>query len=189
MWVPGVRLLSRLMLSALTRAGRFCILKSGAVRLMDVPAGNRRGLSDYYPHLMPSVGFGKSSSRVYRCRSETKRYITSPRVAETLVRILRGKRKSCQLFLECNPGETLVAFIFLDVHFCRLCKNMASSFKQLIWPLLIITPQDISVAVCTLQTVLIKHALRFHHLPQRTFILPFRASSIDRSRMPGTQDV
>ncbi|XP_059984374.1 dimethyladenosine transferase 2, mitochondrial isoform X2 [Lagenorhynchus albirostris] len=114
MWVPGVGLLSRLMLSALTRAGRFCILKSGAVRLMDVPAGNRRGLSDYYPHLMPSVGFGKSSSRVYRCRSETKRYITSPRVAETLVRILRGKRKSCQLFLECNPGPGILTRALLE---------------------------------------------------------------------------
>ncbi|XP_022435107.1 dimethyladenosine transferase 2, mitochondrial isoform X1 [Monodon monoceros] len=114
MWVPGVGLLSRLMLSALTRAGRFCILKSGAVRLMDVPAVNRRGLSDYYPHLMPSVGFGKSSSRVYRCRSETKRYITSPRVAETLVRILRGKRKSCQLFLECNPGPGILTRALLE---------------------------------------------------------------------------
>ncbi|XP_061041362.1 dimethyladenosine transferase 2, mitochondrial isoform X2 [Eubalaena glacialis] len=114
MWVPGVGLPSRLMLSALTRAGRFCILKSGAVRRMDVPAGNRRGLSDYYPQLMPSVGFGKSSSRVYRCRSETKRYITSPRVAETLVRILRGKRKSCQLFLECNPGPGILTRALLE---------------------------------------------------------------------------
>ena len=114
MWVPGVGLPSRLMLSALTRAGRFCILKSGAVRQMDVPAGNRHGLSDYYPHLMPSVGFGKSSSRVYRCRSETKRYITSPRVAETLVRILRGKRKSCQLFLECNPGPGILTRALLE---------------------------------------------------------------------------
>ncbi|XDB58460.1 PREDICTED: dimethyladenosine transferase 2, mitochondrial isoform X1 [Capra hircus] len=104
MWVPGAGIPSRLTLSAFTRAGRFCVLNSGVARWKDVPAENCRGLYDFHPQLKPDVGFGKLSSRLYKSRSETKRYVTSPRVAETVVRMLRGKRKAGQLILECNPG-------------------------------------------------------------------------------------
>ncbi|XP_006188231.1 dimethyladenosine transferase 2, mitochondrial isoform X1 [Camelus ferus] len=108
MWVPVAGLPSLLALSALTRGGRFCILRFGAARRKDVLAGNRRGLSDIHPQLLSNVGFGKSSSRVYRCRSEIKRYITSPRLAETLVQILQGKGDASQLILECNPGPGIL---------------------------------------------------------------------------------
>ncbi|XP_068842202.1 dimethyladenosine transferase 2, mitochondrial isoform X1 [Capricornis sumatraensis] len=104
MWVPGAGIPSRLTLSAFTRAGRFSVLNSGVARWKDVPAENCRGLYDFHPQLKPDVGFGKLSSRLYKSRSETKRYVTSPRVAETVVRMLRGKRKAGQLILECNPG-------------------------------------------------------------------------------------
>ncbi|KAB1258825.1 Dimethyladenosine transferase 2; mitochondrial [Camelus dromedarius] len=108
MWVPVAGLPSLLALSALTRGGRFCILRFGAARRKDVLAGNRRGLSDIHPQLLSNVGFGKSSSRVYRCRSEIKRYITSPRLAETLVQILQGKGDASQPILECNPGPGIL---------------------------------------------------------------------------------
>lgn len=165
MWVPWAGLPPRLTLSALTVPGRFCTLRSGAARRKDVPAGHRRALSDFQPKLVPCVGFGKS--RVYKHNSEPKRYITNPRVAENLVRILRRKRKSGQLFLECNPGESFMDCIFLDIHFCRSSKT---GFEQFIWSVLIMTPQDISVAVCTLKSILIKAVLLFPRLPKTTFI-------------------
>uniref|UniRef100_A0A480RRY5 rRNA adenine N(6)-methyltransferase n=1 Tax=Sus scrofa TaxID=9823 RepID=A0A480RRY5_PIG len=112
MWVPWAGLPPRLTLSALTVPGRFCTLRSGAARRKDVPAGHRRALSDFQPKLVPCVGFGKS--RVYKHNSEPKRYITNPRVAENLVRILRRKRKSGQLFLECNPGPGFLTRALLE---------------------------------------------------------------------------
>uniref|UniRef100_A0A8C6CML2 rRNA adenine N(6)-methyltransferase n=1 Tax=Moschus moschiferus TaxID=68415 RepID=A0A8C6CML2_MOSMO len=108
MWVPGAGIPSRLTLSAFTRAGRFCVLNSGVVRWKDVPAEN------FHPQLKPDVGFGKSSSRLYKSRSETKRYVTSPRVAEAVVRMLRGKRKAGQLILECNPGPGVLTRALLE---------------------------------------------------------------------------
>ncbi|XP_047610555.1 dimethyladenosine transferase 2, mitochondrial isoform X2 [Phacochoerus africanus] len=113
MWVPWAGLPPRLTLSALTVPGRFCTLRFGAARRKDVPAGHRRALSDFQPKLVPRVGFGKSS-RVYKHNSEPKRYITNPRVAENLVRILRRKRKSGQLFLECNPGPGFLTRALLE---------------------------------------------------------------------------
>ena len=166
MWVPGARIPSRLTLSAFTRAGRFCVLNSIAARWKAVPAENCRGLYDFHPQLESDVGLVKSSSRLYKSRSETKRYVTSPRLAETMVRMLRGKRKAGQLILECNPGESSrTSFSRL-----RAVRSMTSSFKELLWPVLILT-SHISVSVCTLQNTLIKHALRFHYLPKRTFHL------------------
>ncbi|XP_052509588.1 dimethyladenosine transferase 2, mitochondrial isoform X1 [Budorcas taxicolor] len=114
MWVPGAGIPSRLTLSAFTRAGRFCVLNSGVARWKDVPAENCRGLYDFHPQLKPDVGFGKLSSRLYKSRSETKRYVTSPRVAETVVRKLRGKRKAGQLILECNPGPGVLTRALLE---------------------------------------------------------------------------
>lgn len=113
MWVPVAGLPPRLTLSALTGACRLCILGSGAARRKDVLARDRRGLSDFHPQLLPSLSFGDSPSWVTKCRLEPRRYITSPRLAETLVQVLRGGReKTCQLFLECNPGEFVVDCIF-----------------------------------------------------------------------------
>ena len=114
MWVPGAGIPSRLTLSAFTRAGRFCVLNSGVARWKDVPAENCRGLYDFHTQLKPDVEFGKSSSRLYKSRSETKRYVTSPRVAETVVRMLRGKRKAGQLILECNPGPGVLTRALLE---------------------------------------------------------------------------
>ncbi|KAM9706578.1 dimethyladenosine transferase 2, mitochondrial [Dama dama] len=114
MWVPGARIPSRLTLSAFTRAGRFCVLNSVAARWKDVPAENCRGLYDFHPQLESDVGFVKSSSRLYKSRSEPKRYVTSPRLAETMVRMLRGKRKAGQLILECNPGPGVLTRALLE---------------------------------------------------------------------------
>ena len=116
MWVPGARIPSRLTLSAFTRAGRFCVLNSIAARWKDVPAENCRGLYDFHPQLESDVGLVRSSSRLYKSRSETKWYVTSPRLAETMVRMLRGKRKAGQLILECNPGESLSDCIFTSAY-------------------------------------------------------------------------
>ncbi|XP_069400786.1 dimethyladenosine transferase 2, mitochondrial [Ovis canadensis] len=138
MWVPGAGIPSRLTLSAFTRAGRFCVLNSGVARWKDVPAENCRGLYDFHPQLKPDVGFGKLSSRVYKSRSETKRYVTSPRVAETVVRMLRGKRKAGQLILECNPGPGVLTRALLasgarvialesDKHFLPGLKSLRDS--------------------------------------------------------------
>ena len=114
MWVPGAGIPSRLRLSAFTRAGQFCVLNSVVARWKDIPAENCRGLYDFHPQMKPDVGFGKPSSRLYKSRSETKRYVTSPRVAETVVRMLRGKRKAGQLILECNPGPGVLTRALLE---------------------------------------------------------------------------
>ncbi|XP_020770925.1 dimethyladenosine transferase 2, mitochondrial isoform X2 [Odocoileus virginianus] len=114
MWVPGARIPSRLTLSAFTRAGRSCVVNSVAARWKDVPAENCRGLYDFHPQLESDVGFVKASSRLYKSRSETKRYVTSPRLAETMVRMLRGKRKAGQLILECNPGPGVLTRALLE---------------------------------------------------------------------------
>ncbi|XP_014695589.1 dimethyladenosine transferase 2, mitochondrial [Equus asinus] len=115
MWVPVAGLPPRLTLSALTGACRLCILGSGAARRKDVLARDRRGLSDFHPQLLPSLSFGDSPSWVTKCRLEPRRYITSPRLAETLVQVLRGGReKTCQLFLECNPGPGILTQALLE---------------------------------------------------------------------------
>lgn len=60
------------------------------------------------------------SSGVSKSRLESKRYILSPRLAETLVQFLL-KKDGCNLILEFNPGESVTDCVFLDVHpFCRL---------------------------------------------------------------------
>lgn len=118
MWVP-VGLPSRLTLSAFSGAGRFCVLMSGFARWKDVPAWNSRGLSDFHPQPLPSQSFGELPSWVSKCRLEPRRYITSPKLAETLVQILWEKQAG-KLFLECNPGESIVDCIFLTIyHFCN----------------------------------------------------------------------
>lgn len=68
--------------------------------------------------------------------------------------------------------------------FSRRRSVMTPSFKELLWPVFILT-SHISVSIFTLQNILIKHALRFHCLSRRTFHL-VSAFSIDRM---GTQDL
>ncbi|XP_066237788.1 dimethyladenosine transferase 2, mitochondrial [Saccopteryx leptura] len=108
MWVSVAGLPLRLTLSAFSGAGRFCILSSGAARWKDVPARNRRDLSDFQPQLVPSQDFRELPSRVSKCRLPSRRYITNPTLAETVVQFLLGKRDGCNLFLECNPGPGIL---------------------------------------------------------------------------------
>lgn len=112
MWVP-VGLPSRLTLSAFSGAGRFCVLMSGFARWKDVPAWNSRGLSDFHPQPLPSQSFGELPSWVSKCRLEPRRYITSPKLAETLVQILWEKQAG-KLFLECNPGPGILTQVLLE---------------------------------------------------------------------------
>lgn len=119
MWVPAAGLPPRLALPAFSGAGRFCILRSGAARWKDVPARNRRGLSDSQPQLLPSEGFRDLPAWASKGRFESRRYIISPRLAETVVQFLL-KQDGCKTVLEFNPGESVVDCIFLDVHhFCK----------------------------------------------------------------------
>lgn len=115
MWAPVAGLPPRQTLSALTGAVRFCILGSGVARRKDASQWNCRGLSDFHPQLLPSLDLRESPSWVFKYRSEPRRYVTSPRLAETLAQVLRGKEDACQLLLECNPGESVVDCIFLEV--------------------------------------------------------------------------
>lgn len=127
MWVPVVGLPPRLTWSAFSGAGRFCVLRCGAARWRDVLARNGRGYSDFQPQLLPSQGFGESPSWVSKCRLESRRYITSPRLAETVGQILREEHEACQLFLECNPGESIVDCIF----FFFGCSSLLQIFDYL----------------------------------------------------------
>ncbi|XP_024431872.2 dimethyladenosine transferase 2, mitochondrial isoform X1 [Desmodus rotundus] len=104
MWVPVAGLPPRLTLSASSGAGRFCIWRSGAARWKDVPARNRRGLADFQPQLLPGQDFRELPSRRSKCGLESKRYLTSPRLAETVVQFLLKEDDPCKLILECNPG-------------------------------------------------------------------------------------
>ncbi|KAK2504622.1 hypothetical protein MC885_006800 [Smutsia gigantea] len=115
MWAPVAGLPPRQTLSALTGAVRFCILGSGVARRKDSPQWNCRGLSDFHPQLLPSMDFRESPSWVFRYGSEPRRYVTNPRLAETLVQVLRGKGvDACQLLLECNPGPGILTQALLE---------------------------------------------------------------------------
>ncbi|XP_008693244.1 dimethyladenosine transferase 2, mitochondrial [Ursus maritimus] len=115
MSVPVAGLPPRLALSALVGAGRFCVLGSGAVRWRGVRAAHRRGLSDLHPQLMPCQGFRDSPSWLPKYRSESKSYITSPKLATTLVRILKKEKKNADsLILECNPGPGILTQALLQ---------------------------------------------------------------------------
>lgn len=114
MWVPVAGAPRRLTLSAFSGAGSFCVLRYRAARWKDVRARNSRGLSDFQPQLLPSQGFGESPSWLSKCRLESRHYITNPRLAETVVRILWGKQDACKLFLECNPGPGILTQALLE---------------------------------------------------------------------------
>ncbi|XP_027466596.1 dimethyladenosine transferase 2, mitochondrial isoform X3 [Zalophus californianus] len=115
MSVPVAGLPPRLALSAFAGAGRFCVLGSGAARWRGVRAGHRRGLSDLHLQLVPSQGFRDSPSWLPKYRSEPKSYVTSPKLATTLVQILKKERKNPdQLFLECNPGPGILTQALLE---------------------------------------------------------------------------
>lgn len=108
MWVPVAGLSPRLTLSASSGAGRLCLWRSGAARWKDVPARNRRGLSDFQPQLLPGQDFRELPSRPSKCSVESKRYLTSPRLAETVVQFLLKEDDPCKLILECNPGPGIL---------------------------------------------------------------------------------
>lgn len=114
MWGPASNLVPRLTLSV-AGAARVCILRSGATALKEWPARNRRGLSDLYPQPLPYSDLGESPWWMSKCRLDPGRYITSQKLAETLVRILREKQKIPQhLFLECNPGPGILTQALLE---------------------------------------------------------------------------
>ncbi|XP_036133380.1 dimethyladenosine transferase 2, mitochondrial isoform X2 [Molossus molossus] len=113
MWVPVAGLPPRLALSAFSGAGRFCILSSGAARWKDVPARNRRGLSDFQPQLLPSESFRDLPAWVSKGRFESRRYIISPRLAETVVQFLL-KQDDCKMVLEFNPGPGILTQALLQ---------------------------------------------------------------------------
>ncbi|XP_036925302.1 dimethyladenosine transferase 2, mitochondrial isoform X2 [Sturnira hondurensis] len=108
MWVPVAGLPPRLKLSASSVAGRFCIWRSGAARWKDAPAVARRGLSDFQPQVLPGQDFREVPSRPSKCGVEPKRYLTSPRLAETVVQFLLREDDPCKLILECNPGPGIL---------------------------------------------------------------------------------
>ncbi|XP_054432654.1 dimethyladenosine transferase 2, mitochondrial [Pteronotus mesoamericanus] len=114
MWAPVAGLPPRLTLSASSGAGRFCIRRSGTARWKDVPARNRRGLSDFQPQLLPSQDFRELPSRASKCGLESKRYLTSPRLAETVVQFLLKEEDPCKLILECNPGPGVLTQALLQ---------------------------------------------------------------------------
>lgn len=108
MWVPVAGLPLRLALSASSGAGRLCLWRSRAARWKDIPARNRRGLSDFQPQLSPGQDVRELPSRPFKCGVESKRYLTSPRLAETVVQFLLKEDDPCKLILECNPGPGIL---------------------------------------------------------------------------------
>lgn len=96
----------RLAPSAFSGAARLCLWRPGAGRWKGVPARNRRGVSDVRPKLAPREGFKDLPPGVPRSRLESKRYILSPSLAETMVPFLL-KNDGCDLILEINPGESV----------------------------------------------------------------------------------
>ncbi|MBZ3886381.1 Dimethyladenosine transferase 2, mitochondrial [Sciurus carolinensis] len=114
MWGPATGIASRLT-SVWAGAGRFYIWRSGATKRKDFQARNRRELSDFYPQPLPYPDLGDSPWWVSKCRLEPGRYITNRKLAETLVQILREKRKNPrQLLLECNPGPGILTQALLE---------------------------------------------------------------------------
>ncbi|XP_058431186.1 dimethyladenosine transferase 2, mitochondrial isoform X2 [Marmota monax] len=115
MWGPATGLAPRLTWSVLAAAGRFSTLRSGTTKRKDLPARNRRGLSDFSPQPLPYTDLEESPWWMSKCRSEPGRYITSRKLAETLIKLVRTKRKNPeQLFLECNPGPGILTRALLE---------------------------------------------------------------------------
>lgn len=143
MLVPVAGLSPWLLLSALTGAGRVCVLGSGAARWKGVPARNRRGLSDLRPQQLPRQGLKDSPPWMPKRRSEPRSYITSPKLAATLAQILQEEDGNPhQLFLECNPGEPVVDCIS-NANLCWLptgCCLRPGPLKRLAWTVLTVTP-------------------------------------------------
>lgn len=103
----------RLAPSAFSGAARLCLWRPGAGRWKGVPARNRRGVSDVRPKLAPREGFKDLPPGVSRSRLESKRYILSPSLAETMVPFLL-KNDGCDLILEINPGPGILTRALLQ---------------------------------------------------------------------------
>ncbi|XP_037366221.1 dimethyladenosine transferase 2, mitochondrial [Talpa occidentalis] len=110
MWGAVTGLSSRPTLAALNGVGRFCILGSGAARRKDVSARNCHGLSD----LHSSLDFEETPLWPSGYRFDPKRYVTSPKLVRTVTKILQKPQKTCQVFLECNPGPGLLTKAFVE---------------------------------------------------------------------------
>ncbi|XP_006756106.1 PREDICTED: dimethyladenosine transferase 2, mitochondrial [Myotis davidii] len=113
MWAPMAGLSPRLTLAAFPGAARLCLWRAGAARWKGVPARNRRGLSDFRPKLAPREGFKVPPSGVSKSRLESKRYILSPDLAETMVPFLL-RNDGCDLILEINPGPGILTRALLQ---------------------------------------------------------------------------
>ncbi|KAG8511827.1 Dimethyladenosine transferase 2, mitochondrial, partial [Galemys pyrenaicus] len=108
MWSAVTGISSRQTLSALNGAGRFCILGPGAARWKDVSARNCHGFSD------PGFDFEDTSLWTSGYRFDPKRYVTSPKLVRTVTKILQKPQKSCQVYLECNPGPGILTKAFVE---------------------------------------------------------------------------
>lgn len=102
----------RLALSAFCGAARLCLWRSGAAaaaaaRWKGAPARSRRGLSDFPRTLAPREGLKDLPPGVPRSRLESKRYVLSPSLAETVARLLLNN-DGCDLILEINPGPGIL---------------------------------------------------------------------------------
>nr|KAF6302635.1 transcription factor B2, mitochondrial [Pipistrellus kuhlii] len=111
MWAPMAGLSPRLALPAFAGATRLCLWRSGAAaaaaaRWKGVPARSRRSLSGFPPKLAPREGLRDLPPGVPRSRLESKRYVLSPSLAETVARLLL-RDDGCDLILEINPGIPL----------------------------------------------------------------------------------
>lgn len=162
MWGPATGLAPRLTLSVLATAGRFCILRSGATKRKDLPATNCRGFSDFHPQPLPYPDLGESPRWVSKCRLEPGRYITSRKLAETLVQLLQENRKNAeQLFLECNPGPGILTQALLEAgakvvalesnktfipHLESLGKNMGGKLKVVYCDFFKMDPDNCKIA-------------------------------------------
>ncbi|KAM6217404.1 dimethyladenosine transferase 2, mitochondrial [Rhynchocyon petersi] len=114
MWVPMAGLSARLTISALTSASSFCILGPRAMTRKDLAEGPRRCFSDSRPQPLPSQDIVGSSSRVFRCRLDHKRYVTCRKLAKLLSLILQDQPGTPQLVLECNPGPGILTQALLE---------------------------------------------------------------------------
>ncbi|XP_012586674.1 PREDICTED: dimethyladenosine transferase 2, mitochondrial isoform X3 [Condylura cristata] len=110
MWGAVAGLSWRPTLLALSAAGRTRVLGSGAARRRGVSARSCHGLSDFHPGLdyeeTPLWSFGY--------RFDPKRYVTDPKLVRTVAKILQKPQKTCQLFMECNPGPGILTKAFVE---------------------------------------------------------------------------
>lgn len=116
----------RLTPSAFPGAARLGLWGSGAARGKGLAARNRRGVSGSRPKPEPREGFTDLlPPGVSRSRLEAKRYILSPKLAETMVPFLL-RNDGCGLIVEINPGEPCGVDGALSGAAGRVCTHLPS---------------------------------------------------------------